>query len=67
VSVMIAFGGKRLKGAWKEKYAFMPVFGAAVVFVMVCGRCEDRRERYVRQNVVKKKATAMTTLGGRMV
>lgn len=67
MSVMIAFGGKREKGARKEKNACMPVFGADVVFVIVRGWCEDRRERNVKKTVVTKKATAMTTLGGRIV
>ena len=56
-----------MKGARKEKNACRLVVGAAVVFVIVCGGCEDRRERNVRKPVVTKKATAMTTLGGRMV
>ena len=65
--VIIALGGKREKGARKEKKASMPVFGAGVVVVIVCGGWEDRKERNVKKTVVTKKATAMTTLGGRMM
>lgn len=65
--VIIAFGGKREKGARKVKKASMPVFGAGVVVVIVCGGWEDRKERNVKKTVVTKKATAMTTLGGRMM
>jgi hypothetical protein len=46
----------------------MPVFGAAgEEVVIVCGGCEDRKERNVKKTVVTKKATAMIILGGRMM
>ena len=65
---MIAFGGKREKGARKEKNASIPVFEAAgAVVVTVRGVCGDPREMNVRKTVVKKKATTMMTLGGRML
>ena len=67
MSVMIAFGGKREKGAWNEKKDFMPVFDAGVVVVAVWRGCEDRKEREVKKTVVTKKATAMRILGGRMM
>lgn len=67
VSVMIAFGGKRENGARKEKNACMPVFGAGVAVDIVCFEWEDRKERNVRKTAVTRKATAMRTLGGRMM
>lgn len=65
--VMIAFGGKREKGTRKEKKDIKPAFGAGDVVVIECGGWEDRRERNVKRTVVAKKATTMTTLGGRMM
>ena len=35
--VMIAFGGKREKGTWKEKKDIKPVFGGGVVVVIEWG------------------------------
>lgn len=67
MSVMIAFGGKREKGARNEKKDCMPVFDAGVVVVVVRRGCEDRKERKVKKTVVTKKATAMRILGGRMM
>jgi hypothetical protein len=68
VKVITAFGGKREKGARKAKNAWIPVFGVTgAVVVIVCGGCEDRKERNVKNTVVRKKATAMMILGGRML
>jgi hypothetical protein len=68
VNAIIAFGGKREKGARKEKRAWMPVFGAAGEVVAVeWEECEDRRERKVKNTEVTKKATMITILGGRML
>ena len=68
VRVMMAFGGKREKGARNEKNDRMPAFGAAgAEVVIVRGGCEDRKERNVKKTVVTKKATAMMILGGRMM
>ena len=65
---MTALGGKRENGARKGKNARTPDFGAAgEEAVIVCGECEDRKERNVKNTVVAKKAAAMIIRGGRMM
>lgn len=63
--VMIAFGGKREKGARNEKNELKPLAGAVVVADR--DKCEDRRERNVRKTAAMKKETAITARGSRMV
>lgn len=64
----MAFGGKREKGARKEKRADMPVLGDTVdVLSIIGGVFSDRRERMVRNRAVTVKTAAMMILGGRMM
>jgi hypothetical protein len=67
VRVMIALGGKREKGAVKEKSELKPLFFAEGEVVTVRDECEDRRERNVRNTAAMKNETAITTRGSRMM
>lgn len=63
----MAFGGKREKGARKEKNDCRRVLCAGDATVAFFGGWEDRRERNVRNRTVMKKATIMTARGDRMM
>ena len=67
VRVMIALGGKSENGARNENNDCIPVFGAVVEAATFCGEGEDRRDKNVRKKVVRRKATIITILGGRMM
>lgn len=65
--VIAALGGKREKGALKEKKDCSAFRGLPVEEEASWPGCDDRRERKVKSTVVRKNATTMITLGGRMM
>lgn len=67
VSVMMAFGGKREKGARKAKNDLIPVFGVDDELVVVRDWWEDGRERKVKNTAATKKKTTITARGSRMM
>lgn len=67
--VIIAFGGKRVKGVVKEKRDLKPTkpdFCTGWEDMTGAGRPADVTARHTRKRQAAKKRTRMTILGGRM-
>jgi hypothetical protein len=64
---MIAFGGKREKGARNEKKESKPLLSLEDEDGAVRDECEDRRETNVRNAAATKNETAMKARGSRMM
>ena len=67
MSVIIALGGKKEKGARNEKNDLMPVFGSVAIEIFRGGRTEDLKEIKDNTKAATQNAATMMSLGYRMV
>jgi hypothetical protein len=68
VRLMIALGGKRERGVWKEKILCNPPLdGSGPLEEWVESACEECRKMKLREMVVKRKAPTITIRGVRMM